>query len=159
MKRKSAEATKVINLVKSIEKLAEEGSDDPYLIAMAERAQAVQESFEERQTSTTEALEALLRDVELNEARKKEQVEKSFDDLTYFVYRSLIDAKVQNAEAVSCKIRQAFVEHPNWKRGESALRELRNKVTFAISVGIDDLDRVTDIVNELFTVLEKTKKS
>ncbi|HEX04310.1 MAG TPA: HsdR family type I site-specific deoxyribonuclease, partial [Bacteroidetes bacterium] len=43
---------KIINLVKSIEKKAEEESDDPYLIAMAERARAVQESFEDRQDST-----------------------------------------------------------------------------------------------------------
>ncbi len=42
--------TKVINLVKSIEKAAEDASEDPYLIGMAERAKAVQESFEERQT-------------------------------------------------------------------------------------------------------------
>ena len=83
IKNKSGgDGTKVINLIKSIEKLAEEGSDDPYLIAMAERARAVQESFEQRQTSTAEALAALLKEVETNEVRKKEQAEKSFDGLT-----------------------------------------------------------------------------
>ena len=63
-----------------------------------------------------------------NEARKKEQAKKSFEGLTYFVYRSLLDAKIENAEAESRKIRQAFVDHPNWKRSENALRELRKKV-------------------------------
>jgi type I restriction enzyme R subunit len=29
--------------------------------------------------------------------RKKEQAEKSFDGLTYFVYRSLLDANIENA--------------------------------------------------------------
>jgi type I restriction enzyme R subunit len=58
--RTGGDSTKVINLIKSIERLAYEGSDDPYLIAMAERAQAVQESFEQRQTTTAEALEELL---------------------------------------------------------------------------------------------------
>lgn len=157
-KRKGGAGTKVINLIKSIEKLAEEASDDPYLIAMAERAQAVQESFEQRQTSTAEALEALLKEVETNEVRKKEQAEKAFDGLTYFVYRSLLDAKIENAEAVSRKIRQAFADHPNWKRSESALRELRKKVTFAIFAETDDLDRVTAMVNELFTLLEKADR-
>jgi type I restriction enzyme R subunit len=33
--------TKVINLVKSIEKIAEDSSNDPYLVGMAERAKAV----------------------------------------------------------------------------------------------------------------------
>jgi type I restriction enzyme R subunit len=159
IKNKSGgDGTKVINLIKSIEKLAEEGSDDPYLIAMAERARAVQESFEDRQTSTAEALAELLREVEGNETRKKEQAEKSFDGLTYFVYRSLLDAKIQNAEAVSRKIRHAFTEFPNWKRSENAIRELRKKVTFAIFAETDDLDRVTAMVDELFTLLEKADR-
>ncbi|MHB1233929.1 MAG: type I restriction endonuclease subunit R [Burkholderiales bacterium] len=159
IKNKSGgDGTKVINLIKSIEKLAEEGSDDPYLIAMAERARAVQESFEERQTSTAEALAELLREVEGNETRKKEQAEKSFDGLTYFVYRSLLDAKIPNAEAVSRKIRQSFTEFPNWKRSENAIRELRKKVTFAIFAETDDLNRVTAMVDELFTLLEKADR-
>ena len=146
------------SLIKSIEKLAKEGSDDPYLIAMAERAQAVQESFEQRQTSTAEALAALLEEVETNEARKKGQAEKCFDGLTYFVYRSLLDAKIQNAEEVSRKIRRAFAEFPNWNRSDSALRELRKKVTFAIVAETDDLDRVTAVVDDLFTLLEKAER-
>jgi type I restriction enzyme, R subunit len=152
------DGTKVINLIKSIERLAEEGSDDPYLIAMAERARAVQESFEQRQTSTAEALDELLKEVGRNESRKKEQAEKSFDGLTYFVYRSLLDAKIQNAETVSRKIRQAFTDFPNWKRSESALRELRNRVTFAIVPETDDVDEVTAIVEALFTLLEKADR-
>ena len=157
-KKKGGENTKVINLVKSIQKFAEENSDDPFLIAMAERAQAVQESFEQRQKSTADALDELLNEVESNEARKKEQVEKSFDGLTYFVYRSLLDAKIENAEAVSRKIRQAFADFPNWKRSENALRELRKKVTFAIVAETDDLDRVAAMVDELFNLLIKAER-
>ncbi len=159
IKNKSGgDGTKVINLIKSIEKLAEESSDDPFLIAMAERARLVQESFESRQTSTAEALAELLREVEGNEARKKEQAEKAFDGLTYFVYRSLLDANIRNAEVVSRKIRYAFTEYPNWKRSENELRELRKKVTFAIFAETDDLERVTAMVDELFTLLEKANR-
>ncbi len=154
-KRQGSDGTQVINLIKSIEKVAEEGSDDPYLIAMAERARAVQESFESRQASTAEALEALLKEVDKNEARKKEQTEKSFDGLTYFVYRSLSDAGIDNAEAVSRTIRQAFSDFPNWKQSESALRELRQEVTFAILAETEELERVTAMVDELFTLLER----
>ena len=153
--RKSGAGTQVINLIKSIEKVAEEGSDDPYLIAMAERARAVQDSFESRQSSAAEALEELFREVDKNEARKKEQTEKSFDGLTYFVYQSLLDAGIKNAEAVSRTIRQAFSDSPNWKHSENALRELRKKVTFAIFAQTQELERVTTMVEELFTLLER----
>ena len=157
-RKRGGDGTKVINLVKSIEKTAEENSDDPYLIAMAERALAVQESFEHRQTATSEALAQLLTEVENNEARKKEQAEKGFDGLTFFVYRTLLDAKVGNAEEVSRKIKTAFVEYPDWKRSEATLRELRKKVTFAVYGELDDLDVVTRIVDELFTLLEKANR-
>lgn len=157
-KKRGGEGTKVINLIKSIQKTAEEESEDPFLIAMAQRARAVQESFEERQTTTAEALEALLDEVSRNEERKKEQAEKGFDGLTFFVYRTLLDAKIANAEAVSRKIKESFVANPNWKRSEAALRELRNKVTFAIFGELDDLDGVTRIVDELFTLLAKADR-
>jgi type I restriction enzyme R subunit len=157
-RKRGGDGTKVINLVKSIEKTAEENSDDPYLIAMAERALAVQESFEHRQTTTSDALAQLLTEVERNEARKKEQAEKGFDGLTFFIYRTLLDAKVGNAEEVSRKIKTAFIEYPDWKRSEAALRELRKKVTFAVYGELDDLDVVTRIVDELFTLLEKANR-
>jgi type I restriction enzyme R subunit len=151
-------ATKVINLVKSIERIAEEESEDPFLIAMAERAQAVQESFESRQTTTAEALEKLKNEVEANERRKKEQAEKGFDGLTFFVYRTLLDEKIEAAEEVSRQIKEAFVEYPNWQGSEKALRNLRQKITFAIYAQTDDLDRVTGIVDYLFRLLERAKK-
>ena len=152
------DATKVINLIKSITKTAEEHSDDPYLIGLADRAHAVQEGFEKRQMNTQEALEELFDQLEANEARRKEQAEKGFDALTYFVYRSLLDAEIEEAETVSEKIETAFADHPNWRQSEASLRDLRQKVTFAIAAGMDDLDKVVNIVDELFTVLDKANR-
>jgi type I restriction enzyme R subunit len=149
------DGTKVINLIKSIEKKAEAESDDPFLIAMAERAKLVQEGFENRQKDTAEALADLLALVQQNEDRKKEQAEKGFDGLTFFVYRTLLDAKVNDAEAVSRKIKTAFVAFPHWKTSEKELRELRAKVTFAIYSQVDDPEAVARLVDDLFTLLEK----
>ena len=154
-KQKGGDNTKVINLVKSIEKIAEEHSNDPFLIAMAERAKAVQENFEDRQLSTKEALDALLNEVQKNEERKREQAERGFDGLTFFVYRTLLDAGLIEPEAVSRKIKIAFTTHPNWLTGEKEQRELRKRVTFALCAVEADLDKVAEIVNELFTLLTK----
>ncbi|MGJ8642220.1 MAG: type I restriction endonuclease subunit R [Luteolibacter sp.] len=156
--KKGGEATKVINLIKSIEKKAEEESGDPFLVAMAERAKAVQEAFESRQTGTAEALEELLAEVKRNEERKREQAKRGFDEVTFYVFSNLEEAGIKDAEAVSRKIKEAFVEFPNWKRSESALRELRNKVTFAIFAECDDLDEVTKLVEDLFRVLGRGKE-
>ena len=140
------------------EKAAEENSDDPFLIAMAERARLVQESFEQRQSSTTEALEQLLAVLAQNEQRVQQQAEKGFDGLTYFVYRTLLDANITNAEAVSARIKAAFVAIPNWRSSEKALRELRQKVTFALVAECETLEQVTPIVDELFSLLAKADR-
>lgn len=149
------DGSKVINLVKSIARTAEEHSDDPYLIAMAQRAQAVQESFESRQSTTAEALAELIAEVGKNEERKREQAEKGFDGLTYFVFRTLLDAGINDSEDVSRKIKTAFVDHPNWRTSEAAMRELRKKVTFAIIAKSDDIDRVSVVVDQLFSLLDR----
>jgi len=156
--KKGGDGPKVINLVKSIEKTAEENSDDPFLIAMAERAKSVQERYEDRQTGTQEALNELLSEIERNEKRKKEQAKRGFDGLTFFVYRTLIDEGVADAEKVSGKIKTAFLGHPNWQASDAELRELRNEVTFAIYAGIDDLDQVARIVDNLFSLLTEAYK-
>ena len=151
-------ARKVVNLVKSIDKAAQEASDDPFLVAMAERARLVQERFEQRQSSTTEALEQLLAVLAQNEQRVQEQAEKGFDGLTYFVYRTLLDAQISNAEAVSARIKAAFVANPTWRSSEKALRELRQQVTFALIAECDTLEQVTPIVDELFSLLAKADR-
>ena len=156
---KGGDATKVINLVKSIERRAEEESGDPGLVAMAERAKAVKERFEQRQESTAEALAELLEEVENNQQRERERVAKGFDGLTYFVYRTLLDAGISDADGVSRKIKAAFVEYPNWMRSESELRELRKRVTFALYAEIDEIDRVASLVDELFTLLEQAERT
>ena len=154
--RLEGKATKVINLVKAIEKAAEAESDDPFLVALAERAKAVQESFEERQTSTEDALAALLAEIEKNEQRKKEQAAKGLDGLTYFVLCKLTDDGISNPEQVSRKVAGEFAKFPNWQRSEAELRELRKQVTFAVFAVEDDLEKVTATVEALFTLLQKS---
>lgn len=154
-KKKGGDNTKIINLVKSIEKIASENSDDPFLIDMADRAKAVQESFEDRQLSTSETLGDLLAEVDRNEQRKKDQAAKGLDGLTYFVLCKLQDDGVANAEKVSKKVREAFERFPNWRRSEKELRELRKQITFAIYAEEDDADKVTALVDSVFTVLQK----
>ena len=154
-KKHGGDSTKVINLIKSIEKVAEENSEDPFLIALADRAKAVQESYEDRQVNSQDALNELFNEIKKNEQRKKEQAEKGFDGLTFFVYRTLLDAGLEGAEEISSKIKSAFVEHPNWRSSESELRELRKEVTYAVYAQTDDLDQVTKIVDDLFLLLRK----
>ncbi len=155
----SGKATKVINLIKSIEKAAGEQSGDPFLIGLADRAQAVQESFENRQVSTEEALDKLIEAVAQNEKRKQEQAARGLDNLTYFVLCKLTDVGIAHPDLVSKNIAAAFARNPNWQRSDNALRELRKRVTFAIYAEEDDMNKVSATVEELFNLLNRAFKT
>ncbi len=152
-KKGGGDDTNVVNLIKSIEKTAEEESGDPFLIAMAERAKQVQENYEDRQTSTQQALEELFAEIKRNEQRKREQAKKGYDSLRYFVFTTLQEAGVKNPDGVSEKIASAFVAYPNCRESEAELRDLRQSVTFAVYAEKDDLDEVAAIVEKLFDKL------
>jgi type I restriction enzyme R subunit len=150
-KQKGGDGKKVINLIKSIQKTAEEDSGDPFLIAMA-----VLELFEGRQTSTADALAELLKEIEKDEQRKKEQVARGLDGLTYFVLCKLTDDGIPNPDSASKKVAAAFSKVPNWQRSEAELREVRQLVTFAVYSEEDDMGKVTTTVESLFTLLHKS---
>jgi type I restriction enzyme R subunit len=154
--QKGGDGTKVINLIKSIQRAGEENGDDPFFIALTERAKAVQESFEDRQTSTGEALSELLKEIEKNEQRRKEQAAKGLDSITYFVFCKFSDDGIPNAEKASKKVSEAFAKFPNWRRSEAELRELRKLVTFAVFAEEDDMTKVAATVESLFVLLEKS---
>lgn len=75
----------------------------------------IQESFEERQKATAEALGELFREMEANEKRKKEQAAKGLDSLTYYIYSTLTDSGIANPDVVSQKIKESLIKHPNWQ--------------------------------------------
>jgi type I restriction enzyme, R subunit len=157
--RKAGKATKVINLIKAIEKAAADNADDPFLVALSDRARAVQEDFEQRQVQTAEALAMLLTAIEENERRQKEQAAKGLDALSYFVFRELDQAGIKGADGVSRKVSAAFAQQPNWRKSEGEVRELRKLVTFALAAAEDDLDKVAATVEALFAVLQRRKDS
>ncbi len=158
-KRGEDKATKVINLVKSIEKNADDNSDDPFLVDLAERARAVQDSFEERQTTTAEAVAALVAEIEKNEQRKKEQATKGLDALTYFVLCKLTDDQIPDPDTASRKVAAALVSFPNWRGSHAELREARKAVTFALMAQEESIEKVTSTVEALFAVLQKRFRS
>jgi type I restriction enzyme R subunit len=145
--------TRVINLIKSIEKIADENSEDPFLIGIKERAEVIEENYESRQLSTQEALEEIRKLYEEDVKRRKEQAEKGFDDLTFFIYKKLLENEIPNAEEVTKRIKEEFINHPNWKSSEKELRELRQAVYFALLAEEDDIDKAVNLIDELFSHL------
>ena len=71
----------------------------------------------------------------------------------------LRDGGINNAEDISKRVKDAFTQYANWKESEKDLRELRNEVTFAVCAEEDDIDKVTTLVEYLFTLLAEPYRS
>jgi len=124
---------------------------------MAERARVVQEKYEDRQTTTSEALDTLLKMIEQNEQRKKEQAELKLDGLTYFIYNYLKEGGLSDAEQAGKDIKEILKEYPDWADSDKSMREARQKTTFRICRSINNLDKVSEIVDNLFRLLGNPK--
>jgi type I restriction enzyme, R subunit len=154
--KQGGDGSKVINLVKSIEKAAAEATDDPFLVALSDRAQAVLDGYEERHATTSDALDDLLKEIQNDEDRKKAQAERGIDSTTYFVIRSLSDSGFDDAEETGREIAALFSRYPNWQRSERELRDLRQQVTFALLASEDDLDKVVRTVEAILSVVGRS---
>jgi len=77
--------------------------------------------------------------------------------MTYFVYSLLRDEGIKDPDQASAKIRTAFLENVNWADSEKELREVRQKITFALYAQEDDEDKVIQIVDQLITLLLKAQ--
>ncbi len=146
---------KIINLVKSIQKSAEENRDDPFLIGLKERAEQVELLYQGRQITTQEALDRMKDLIEQDIERKKKQAEKGLDGLNFFIYSRLSDHEFREPEKISRNIRGEFIKHSNWRTSEKELRELRQALYFAILSENDDIDKAHTFVDELFNMLFK----
>lgn len=146
---------KIINLIKSIEKYVEEHSNDLSLIPLAVRAQEIQQRYEDRQGETQKVLDELSALLEGELKRKKEQQAKGFDGLASFVNTVLVDKKISDPDGTTVKIRGAFDEYPNWQISEQQTRELRTALYGVLSTVEKDIDKVAEVVDYLFDLLEK----
>jgi len=134
---------------------------------MAERAKQIQEQYESRQLATSEALKELLNEIKENEERKKEQEKLKLDNLTFYLFKELDSEITCNGKRtfattesieIAKKIKNILEENSGWCSSEKAMREARQKVTIEICKSIDDLDKVTAIVEHIFSILSRTRQ-
>lgn len=159
-KNNKPDNVKIINLIKSIDKAADEEEGDLVLISMKQKAEAIQEGYEDRQLTTEETLARLESLIQRTVEQKKEQAEKQFDDITYFVYLLLIEKNFKNPEIIAQNIKIAFGYNPHWEKSENELRELRQQVMFAIMNGDNQAsdEDIIKFVETFFSYLFKAFK-
>jgi type I restriction enzyme R subunit len=121
--------SRVLNLGKSlIEAATDEGGQQPYLLPIGDRAEAILESYDDRQIGTQEALKQLERLLaEFVEARKAREV-TGFDINTFTIYWVLKQAGSADADALAPRLDQAFQRFPNHAHNPEERRLLKAEV-------------------------------
>ena len=142
---------KIFNLLKAIRDLVDEqAATAPYLFSIGERAEQVAKAFEDRQTTTQDALRQLqelvheYRDAESN--RTKTELSPEGFAVFWFLRRQ----GVASPETVAKSADAAFAGLPHWQRSAEQERELRKSLYKSlIDAGVSEVVAVVDHILRL----------
>lgn len=145
----SSDNAKVINLVKGLIKAArDKGGEQPYLIPIAERAQAVMEAYDDHQTSTKHALEELERLARERIEAEKQRKRLGLDINTFTIFRELKQENLANAQELATTINAVFQRFPNYQFNAEELRQLKAEV-YKVLLAVVDGKKMVGITERL----------
>lgn len=146
------DTVKVFNLLKVIRTLVEEeGSRSLYLISIGERAEAIAQAFQERQTTTQETLRQLeLLVQECGEARESQQ-RTELSPTAFAVFWLLRREQIEGAEKAARQVAEAFERYPHWQR---SMEQERGLLIALYKVLLDaGVERVVECAERIMKVL------
>jgi hypothetical protein len=126
---KGGEPPKVINLGKSLlTAISEEANNQPYLIPIGERTEAILEGYDDRQITTQSALQQLAKLMEEYLQAKLERDRTGFDINTFTLFWVLKQSGAREADQVAPKVDAAFRKYPNYRDNVTEERQLKAEV-------------------------------
>jgi type I restriction enzyme R subunit len=126
----------VFNLARSIERSIDRDRE-PFLIPIGERVEDIVRRFKDRQETTEQTLEELLKLVkEINSSRQL-QVEKDFPQDVFTAYLYIKQANLPDPDGKAEVIKETFTYNPHWASNEKQEREVRRKLTAVILPNIE----------------------
>lgn len=148
---------KVFNLLTELYRLvAAKGKEQPHLIPIGERAEAIRQAFEERQISSQQALaqlEALIRQLQNAEAERQESNLSPEAFAVSWWLRVQKGMSSEQAEQLAAEVDPAFHEFPHWGAIPAQERELRKHLYKALQKA--DSQRFVSWADEILTLLRK----
>jgi type I restriction enzyme R subunit len=128
------DVVKVFNLLKALRQIVEaQAGEQPYLISIGERAEAVVRAFEERQLTTQETLRQLV-EGPVREFQQAEEIRKetNLSPEAFAVYWLLNREGGVASEAIANQIASAMRQYPHWRTSEQHEREVRREIYKAL---------------------------
>ena len=141
---------KIINLIKTIQRLAEEKSGDPVLISVKERAEDIMDAYTSRQVTTQEALKQLLELAEGEADRSEKQLKEGISSVAWFIRDVLANEKIVDMEAVK-DLESIIGGYPEFAKSEKLTRDLRNDLYSrleSLGLSLTDQKKITNAIIE-----------
>ncbi len=146
------DTSKIVNLGRSLmSAVADEESQQPYLIPIGERTEAILEHYDDRQITTQEALERLKGLLDEFVQAKKEREKSGFDINTFTVFWILKQAGAKEAEKAAPLVNAAFERFPNHRDNVAEMRGLKAELYRVLLplVGRDEMVALADRILKL----------
>ena len=141
---------KIINLIKSIQKLAEEKANDPVLISVKERAEDIMDAYSSRQMTTQEALKQLLELADGESKRNEEQQKEGISSVAWFIRDVLSKEKIVDTQAAK-DLETIINEYSEFAKSEKLTRDLRNDLynrLESLGLSLVEQKKITDQIIE-----------
>jgi len=153
-----SDTVKVFNLIKAIHQMVDrEGSKNPFLIPIGERAEEIAKRFEERLQTTQQTLDELLGLVEERRVAEEQRASLGLAPSPFAVYRELDHDGVASAEQIARQTSVAFDEHPHWRTSPEQEAEVRKALYKALledsEVLRDGVPHAVELGERLMTLL------
>ncbi|MBU0766236.1 HsdR family type I site-specific deoxyribonuclease [Patescibacteria group bacterium] len=151
-KKKGSQTAKVINLIRSLQKAAEEhGDEEPYLVPIAIRAIKIMENLEDRQVSTKEAMkeiEGLMR--ERIDAEKERQ-KTGLDANSFTIYWLLKQEGIREPIVLAKEIESAYQRFKNYRSNSDELRQLKAEI-YKVLLKVVDGKRMVEVADQILSI-------
>lgn len=126
LKRPDPSPAKVINLSRSlIQAIAAGGDEEPFLVPIGDRVEALLERYEDRQLSTEDAIHELEKLTSEFIQARKERRQAGLDTNTFSIYWLLRQARVEKPEALAPALDGAIRKFPQHAHQPGQLRQLK----------------------------------
>ena len=151
----SPSSAKVLNLGKSlVQAAAEQGEQQPYLLSIGERAEAILGSYDDRQVGTQDALKALEQLLgEFVEAQKARE-RAGFDLNSFTLYWVLKQAGAPEPENLAPRLDAAFGRFPDHAHSAAELRQLKAEL-YKVLLPAVGKDRMVELAERLLRLQRK----
>ena len=147
-----SDTVKVLNLRKILKKtVIDESGSKPFLISIGERAEALEEAYENRQITTQQALVAYWELIEELEQAASERARMNLDENAYAVYKVLKNVTEDITPEQARALNSVFDQFPDyqWNEHQKSLLRRRFYLILRPIVGTDNLIEITNALLDL----------